>query len=94
MVVTYDLSTNESRIRISDLEFGDEGTFICMAKVNGVVKSVPMALKVVGTLFSSLLNFLMKIYYTLFMISSIEFLVYICDFSINSLFYSKFLTCS
>ena len=46
--ITYDLKTNESRIRINELEYDDAGTYYCTAMINGVSKSVSMTLSVVG----------------------------------------------
>lgn len=48
--ITYDLATNESRLRIEGLEYGDAGTYYCSAMINGVSKSVGMTLRVVGKL--------------------------------------------
>ncbi|KAL5269701.1 hypothetical protein ACHWQZ_G003234 [Mnemiopsis leidyi] len=45
--ITYDLATNESRLRINELEYSDEGTYYCTASINGVSKSVSMSLRVV-----------------------------------------------
>ena len=46
--ITYDLATNESRLRINELEYEDAGTYYCTAMINGVSKSVSMTLRVVG----------------------------------------------
>jgi len=56
--ITYDLATNESRLRINELEYSDEGTYYCTASINGVSKSVSMSLRVVGKLnFGICINF-------------------------------------
>ncbi|XP_063684716.1 hemicentin-1-like isoform X2 [Bolinopsis microptera] len=47
ILITYDLKTNESRIRINELEYDDAGTYYCTAMINGVSKSVSMTLNVV-----------------------------------------------
>ena len=56
VLITYDLATNESRLRINDLEYSDEGTYYCTASINGVSKSVSMTLRVVGKFSLSLVS--------------------------------------
>ena len=55
VIITYDLATNESRLRITDMIPEDSGSYVCMANVNGVIKSVDMQLKVVGKLSKNIL---------------------------------------
>ena len=47
-VITFDTATNESRLRITELEYSDEGDYYCQASVNGISKTVKMGLRVVG----------------------------------------------
>ena len=64
--ITYDLATNESRLRINDLEYADEGTYYCTASINGVSKSVSMTLRVVGTLYCAVFLFFLNLFYLFF----------------------------
>ena len=49
----YNLDTNESKLKINDLGFSDEGTYYCYAyNRDGVRKGVSMTLRIIGELHS------------------------------------------
>ncbi|XP_063690969.1 uncharacterized protein LOC134823443 [Bolinopsis microptera] len=45
--ITFDLKTNESSLRINELQYDDAGTYYCTVMMTGVSKSVGITLSVV-----------------------------------------------